>query len=172
MPRDFPTDDEIDKMHHQHLKDEFDKNKESIVEKREAFKKQLHEARTGQYQQAPEEQKQQNQKAANDNQNGTGVNDAHNTGQGKSDATDIAKEKEKFKQQLQEARQGQQQQRNDLQANKEDITGDRAKKTADFNANAEDVTTKKPEAKDNVSKASPKPTPNPGFTRTWGPDRD
>ena len=144
----FPTDDDLNKMYHEHLKDEFGRNKDSITERRNAFKDQLNAARGGMQrfeQQRPQE------KPVNDNNkqpppppgkeklNKEGLNNAHNTGQGKRPDPEIDKtaQKQRYKDLLREARGGERSQDKAYRENDKDVTSDtQGRKEAAYKANA------------------------------------
>lgn len=172
------TEDDMNRMYRQHLKDEFARNGESITEKKEDFKRQLREAR-GEHLKSIELDK---LKPANENQKQQkereGLNNSHNSGQGqKTEQPKDEKEvkKQKFKDMLREAR-GEQitKQEKQFDANSKDVAGDKQKqKETEFKKTGKEITQKKQEPKDRGGKYTPQPpTPGKDFTRTFGRDRD
>ena len=176
MREDTFTEDDLNKMYHQHLKDGFTRNGESITEKREDFKRQLREARGEQ----PRTVETDVAKPANDNkkqaQQKEGLNNSHNSGQGQKSEKIKDKEvqKQKFKDMLREAR-GEQitKQEKQFDANSKDVAGDKQKqKEAAHKVNGKDITESK-DKKERPGKHTPQPpTPGKDFTRTFGRDRD
>ncbi len=176
MASDFPTEDDMNKMRQQHLKDEFSRTKESIAARQEDFKRQLREARGEQ----PQTQSLNGFKPANENedqpQQKAGINNSHNSGQGQQSEKPKDKEvqKQKFKDMMREAR-GEQITKTEKQfdANSKDVAGDKQKqKETAHKVNGKDITENK-DRKDRPGKYKPQPpTPGKDFTRTFGRDRD
>lgn len=177
MRVDIFTEEDLNKMYHEHLKDEFTRNGESIAEKKEDFKRHLREARgenvrtvdTEALKPANDNQKQQQQQKE-------GLTNSHNSGQGQKleKAKDKEIQKQRFKDMLREARGEQRQQEKDFAANDKDVSGSREKqRTGEAKVNGKDITKKTNDPKDRGGSYTPQPpTPSKDFTRTFGRDRD